>query len=80
MANLEKHRCIARLQKKYALANRAGKTKILDGVCLTFACHRKDAIRLLNQVPAVPETTRKIGLLELAFLSLMSLAVLFFNP
>jgi len=60
MANPEKHRCIARLRKKYAAANRKEKTKILDSVCLAFACHRKDAIRALRPSDA-PRPPGKTG-------------------
>jgi hypothetical protein len=60
MANLEKHRCIARLRKKYAAANRKEKTKILDSVCLAFACHRKEAIRALNP-SNTPRPAKKKG-------------------
>ena len=60
MANLEKHRRFARLRKEYASANRAEKTKILDGVCLTFHCRRNDAICLIHP-PATPPPKRKKG-------------------
>lgn len=58
MGSDAKKEYLSEVRKRYCVASRADKTKILDEFTKTYKCHRKHALRLLNKKDTAPKHRR----------------------